>query len=66
MFKGDFFQKTSKYASVNYFKTYSDFLNDEIQKNIYLNIFEQNKHLFKDKIILDVGAGTGVLSLLAA
>ncbi len=32
----------------------------------YMNAIEQNKHLFKDKVVLDVGCGTGILSMFAA
>lgn len=29
-------------------------------------VIYQNKHIFKDKIVLDVGCGTGILCLFAA
>ena len=32
----------------------------------YRNSMYHNKHLFKDKIVLDVGCGTGILSMFAA
>lgn len=32
----------------------------------YQNVINQNKFLVKDKVVLDVGAGTGILSLFCA
>lgn len=30
-----------------------------------MNAIIQNKHLFKDKVVLDVGCGTAILSMYA-
>ena len=32
----------------------------------YKDAILQNKHLFKDKVVLDVGCGTGILSIFCA
>ena len=32
----------------------------------YKNAIMKNKHLFKDKIVLDIGCGTGILSMFCA
>ena len=36
---------------------------DEVRTRSYMNAIVQNKHLFKDKIVLDVGCGTAILSM---
>lgn len=36
-----------------------------MRTNTYKNAIYQNAHLFKDKIVLDVGCGTGILSMFA-
>jgi protein arginine N-methyltransferase 1 len=41
-------------------------LKDEVRTRSYMNAIVQNKHLFKDKVVLDVGCGTGILSMFAA
>ncbi len=38
---------------------------DEVRTRSYMNAILQNKHLFKDKIVLDVGCGTAILSMYA-
>ncbi|PQE12447.1 histone-arginine methyltransferase CARM1 protein [Rutstroemia sp. NJR-2017a BVV2] len=37
----------------------------EVRTRSYMNAIVQNKHLFKDKIVLDVGCGTSILSMFA-
>ena len=39
---------------------------DKIRTETYREFIFQNKHLFRDKIVLDVGCGTGILSMFAA
>lgn len=41
-------------------------LKDTVRTKTYQNVIYQNSFLFKDKIVLDVGAGTGILSLFCA
>ena len=41
-------------------------LKDEVRTVTYRNAIYHNRHLFKDKIVMDVGSGTGILSMFAA
>ncbi|XP_043810747.1 protein arginine N-methyltransferase 1.1 isoform X4 [Manihot esculenta] len=43
-----------------------EMLKDVVRTKTYQNVIYQNKFLFKNKIVLDVGAGTGILSLFCA
>lgn len=38
-------------------------LKDEVRTKTYRDAIYNNKHLFKDKIVLDVGCGTSILSM---
>lgn len=39
------------------------FQKDEVRTRSYRDAIYQNQHLFKDKVVLDVGCGTGILSM---
>lgn len=41
-------------------------LKDTVRTGAYRNAMYNNEHLFKDKTVLDVGCGTGILSMFAA
>lgn len=41
-------------------------LKDEVRTLSYRNAIYNNAHLFKDKVVLDVGCGTGILCMFAA
>ena len=41
-------------------------IKDEVRTTTYRNAMYYNRHLFRDKVVLDVGCGTGILSMFAA
>lgn len=45
---------------------FQEMLKDVVRTKTYQNVIYQNKFLFKNKVVLDVGAGTGILSLFCA
>jgi 2-polyprenyl-3-methyl-5-hydroxy-6-metoxy-1,4-benzoquinol methylase len=55
-----------------YFHSYTDLKTHEVmladwpRNSAYRNFFERNADLVRDKVVMDVGAGTGILSLFAA
>lgn len=59
-------------CSSDYFKSYVDIsvhelmLKDKPRTLTYMQFIDQNADFFKDKVVLDVGAGTGILSCFAA
>ncbi|KAL1318808.1 hypothetical protein HN51_071098 [Arachis hypogaea] len=67
-----FIDSDDKTSADYYFDSYSHFgiheemLKDTVRTKTYQNVIYQNKFLFKDKVVLDVGAGTGILSLFCA
>lgn len=46
--------------------TLQEMLKDVVRTKTYQNVIYKNNFLFKDKVVLDVGAGTGILSLFCA
>ena len=43
-----------------------EMLKDEVRTRSYMNAITRSRHLFEGKIVLDVGCGTGILSMFAA
>jgi protein arginine N-methyltransferase 1 len=52
--------------SYAHFGIHEEMLKDDVRTRSYMNAILGNKHLFKDKVVLDVGCGTGILSMFAA
>lgn len=63
--------KAMDHSEQHYFNSYNhhgiheEMLKDEVRTRSYMNAIVQNKHLFKDKVVLDVGCGTAILSMFA-
>jgi type I protein arginine methyltransferase len=41
-------------------------LKDAVRTRAYQRAIEENPDMFKDKIVMDIGCGTGILSIFAA
>jgi protein arginine N-methyltransferase 1 len=54
------------FDSYSHFGIHEEMLKDTVRTRTYKNAMVQNKALFKDKVVLDVGCGTGILSMFAA
>ena len=54
------------YDSHAHYSVHEKVLKDEVRNKSFRNAIFHNKHLFRGKIVLEVGTGTGILSMFAA
>jgi len=62
-------EMTSKdyyFDSYAHFGIHEEMLKDEVRTLTYRNAIYHNRHLFRGKVVLDVGSGTGILAMFAA
>lgn len=62
----DMTAKDYYFDSYAHFGIHEEMLKDEIRTLTYRDSMYHNRHLFKDKVVLDVGCGTGILCMFAA
>ena len=61
-----FCSKDYYFDSYAHFGIHEEMLKDEVRTLTYRNSMWHNKHLFRGKVVLDVGCGTGILPMFAA
>ncbi|XP_040951016.1 protein arginine N-methyltransferase 1.1-like [Gossypium hirsutum] len=54
------------FDSYSHFGIHEEMLKDVVRTKTYQNVIYRNKFLFQNKVVLDVGAGTEILSLFCA
>lgn len=66
--EADFDMTSSDYYFNSYahFGIHEEMLKDDVRTRSYLRAITNNPHLFEGKTVMDVGCGTGVLSIFAA
>ncbi|KCV69320.1 hypothetical protein H696_03752 [Fonticula alba] len=59
-------QDRDYFDSYGTYEIHEEMLRDTVRTESYRSFIEDNAHLIRDKIVLDVGCGTGILSMFAA
>jgi protein arginine N-methyltransferase 1 len=54
------------FDSYSHFGIHEEMLKDSVRTRTYMDSIMKNAHLFKGKVVLDVGCGTGILCMFAA
>ncbi|RKO95392.1 S-adenosyl-L-methionine-dependent methyltransferase, partial [Caulochytrium protostelioides] len=54
------------FDSYAHYGIHEEMLKDEVRTKSYRDAIMLNSHLFKDKVVLDVGCGTGILCMFAS
>jgi type I protein arginine methyltransferase len=54
------------FGSYSHSHIHEEMLKDRVRTLAYKDAIEKNPNDFKDKIVMDIGAGTGILSIFAA
>ena len=49
----------------SHFSIHEEMLKDKVRTKAYMRAILDNPNLFKDKVVLDIGSGTGILSIFA-
>ncbi|XP_077178148.1 protein arginine N-methyltransferase 3 isoform X2 [Paroedura picta] len=59
-------EETVYFSSYGHYGIHEEMIKDKVRTESYRDFIYHNPHIFKDKIVLDVGCGTGILSMFAA
>ena len=54
------------FYSYSHYGIHEEMIKDKVRTESYMNAMIQNPQLFQDKIVLDIGCGTGILSIFAS
>lgn len=63
---GDYTSADYYFDSYSHFGIHEEMLKDTVRTETYRDAIVKNPHLFEGKVVLDVGCGTGILSMFAA
>ncbi|KAM4592573.1 protein arginine N-methyltransferase 3 [Odontesthes bonariensis] len=54
------------FSSYGHYSIHEEMLKDKVRTESYRDFMYSNREMFRDKVVLDVGCGTGILSMFAA